>query len=340
MKQYRVGNGTANMVFKYDAKKEILSNLFSSVNLSNYKFQMLNSEEHLKRLKMDEHFVSPNFKGKSYLIYFMKYHGMNKSFILDRRKLKYNLKDVDLKTCLILEVKIKCDEELYKGTVLDGKLMTINNKGVFILTDCYKLCGNKFDNKKLDEKYNELNSVISLKMDSNPCYNFDIKINKLYNYSDLEDLVKNVIPKSSLPISGIVFYPKYSGTFYVFNESEKANTQVVKTEFKTNTVKSNDESYHIVRDLPSYLKSRVCLDEEFMKDKRQKVYWLRKTDIPDVYYLQNEKESEQIGIALVPNLKISFMLNEKFEDNSILKFNCYYEKLFKKWVPYQIKSDK
>lgn len=346
-KMYNLGNGKANIVLNYNTKKEILTYLFSNINLSKYRFQVLTNKSQLQMLKTDEHFVSPNFRGKNYLILFMKLNGSNKCFMIDRRKLKYSLDDIDYKDVLILQVDFKVESVLYNGTILDGKLLNLENSYAFICNDCYYLFGNNMNNQKLNVKYETLNKVISIQMDDKPCYNFDLKINKLYKYTELENLVKNIIPKSKLPINGIVFYPKYSGTFIIFSEkSNKPNVTINKdtktrtivedgkevTNFKVNNI-SNDESYHIVRDLGKYLKSRVDLDS--INNTNQKIYWLRKTDISDVYHLQEKEDSNQSGIAHVPNMKISHMLCDKFKNNKLLKFKCYYDSNFKKWVPFQ-----
>lgn len=344
-KQYRLGNGTANIISSFNEKKEIIDYLFNKVTLSDYRFQMLKNIKDLEFLKKNDHFVSPNFNGINYLLIFMKLGEQHRTFLIDRRKLKYNKEHLDLKTFLILEVNFSAENTIYKGTIIDGKLLRLdNNKYVYICNDCYQLFGNSMVTQNLDIKYQTLDKIIASQMSSNPCYNFSFKINKLYNYDKLDELINQIIPKAKLPINGIVFYPKKSGTILIFSENNHKKNNVTTTAKTTNDlnypvtnfkVNNNltDESYHIVRDLSSYLKSRTPTDKESFKHYKQKELILRKSDIPDVYFLYEDENKPQIGIAHIPNLKISSELNKIFENTKTQKFTCYYNKNFKKWSP-------
>lgn len=339
-RQYRLGKGTANVISSFEEKKEIINYLFRNVNLSNYRFQMLKDISQLEFLKKNEHFVSPNFNGINYLLIFMKLRNKHRTFLIDRRKLKYNKEHLDLKSFLILEVDFKAESSIYLGTIIDGKLLRLeNNKYVFICNDCYQLFGNSLTSQKLDKKYQTLDKIIASEMSSNPCYNFNFKINKLYNYTKLDELINTIIPKTKLPINGIVFYPKISGNIIIYSEKiKKIENKTIKeskkqvTNFKVNNT-SSDESYHIVRDLCSYLKSRAPTTKDDFKSFNQKELILRKSDIPDVYFLYEDEDKPQIGIAHIPNLKISQELCKIFENTKTHKMLCYFDKHFKKWSP-------
>ncbi|ADO67508.1 hypothetical protein crov474 [Cafeteria roenbergensis virus] len=370
LKQYRLGKGTANIISSLNNKKEIINYLFEKVKLSNYRFQMLKNLNQLEFLKTTEHFVSPNFNGVNYLILFMKLQNKNRTFMIDRRKLKYNKEQLDLKSVLILEIDFKADNNIFQGSIIDGKLLKLENgQYIFICNDCYLLDGNNITDQQLDKKYQTLDKIIASQMPSNPCYNFDFKINKLYNYDKLEELINKIIPKTKLSINGIVFYPKLSGNILIFsnknNTNNSINTNINKitvnknntninktstnlnksnnlnnltnsnnqlTNFKINNIE-NDESYHIVRDLCSYLKSRTPTTSDDFKFFQQKELFLRSSDLPDVYFIYEDLSKPQIGIAHVPNLKVSQELDKIFETNKTYKFNCYYDNNFKKWCP-------
>lgn len=337
-KPYRLGNGTANICKSLSEKQKIVDYLFNSIDLSNYRFQMLKNLEQLDFLKENEHFVSPNFYGINYLMIFMKLNNQNKTFMIDRRKLKYSKEHIDVKTLLILQVDFSAESSLYNGTIIDGKLMKTDNNYYYICNDFYQLFGNSIISQKLDLKYETINKIISTQMSSKPCFNFEFKINKLYNYEELDNLINNIIPKTKLPINGIVFYPQYSGTILIFSDKQNSNNKNTNnndkqiTNFKTNKT-ANDESYHIVRDLCKYLESRVDISEDNFTNEKKKHLFLKKTDTPDVYYLLENEDSPQIGIAHIPNLKLSHKLDIIFKDIDIKKFKCVYNKQFKKWMP-------
>ena len=342
-RQYRLGRGSANIISSFEEKKEIINYLFHNVNLSNYRFQMLKDITQLEFLKKNEHFVSPNFNGVNYLLIFMKLKNRNRTFMIDRRKLKYNKEHLDLKSFLILEVDFKAENSIFLGTIIDGKLLRLeNNKYIFICNDCYQLFGKSLITQKLEKKYQTLDKIIASEMSPKPCYNFEFKINKLYNYDKLDQLIKTIIPKTKLPINGIVFYPIVSGNIIIY--SEKINKNSLKSKNDTKNIEkpitnfkidnnSKDESYHIVRDLCLYLKSRTKTSIEDFKSYEKKELILRKSDIPDVYFLYENEDKPQIGIAHIPNLKVSQELYKIFENKKTHKMLCYLDKHFKKWSP-------
>jgi hypothetical protein len=51
-----------------------------------------------------------------------------------------------------------------------------------------------------------------------------------------------------------------------------------------------------------------------------------------VYNISDTETSNKLGIALIPNLKISHMCSDLINDNPV-KFNCVFNDKFKKWVP-------
>ena len=77
-----------------------------------------------------------------------------------------------------------------------------------------------------------------------------------------------------------------------------------------------------------YFKNFETLKTEGKKDKLK----LEKTDISDVYQIYN-KDDEKLGIAHIPNLKISLYCKKIFEDKNKEYFNCIYNNHFKKWIP-------
>ena len=60
-----------------------------------------------------------------------------------------------------------------------------------------------------------MDSIIANQFHKDYCPNFKLKINKLYKYNMLEEIVKNIIPNCELEITGLVFYPFKSGISYI-----------------------------------------------------------------------------------------------------------------------------
>ena len=85
----------------------------------------------------------------------------------------------------------------------------------------------------------------------------------------------------------------------------------------------------MIYNLTNFLKSRKYSYEQEGKKKK---LWLKKTDITDVYDIHENLESERLGIAHIPNLKISHMC-QNLINNDPIRFLCIYNKNFKKWIP-------
>ena len=81
-----------------------------------------------------------------------------------------------------------------------------------------------------------------------------------------------------------------------------------KVEFTSNENVSN-KSYQLIKDFVDFLKVRKYSYE----NGRTKILVLEKTDITDVYNVYTINESEKLGIAHIPNLRISSMCNEYFQ---------------------------
>ena len=72
-------------------------------------------------------------------------------------------------------------------------------------------------------------------------------------------------------------------------------------------------------------------------NKNEKLIWLRKTELPDVYDLYEQENSlQKMGIASVSSIRVSKMLRNIFKTLNVatsIPFKCLYESETQKWVP-------
>jgi hypothetical protein len=184
----------------------------------------------------------------------------------------------------------------------------------------------KKDNKINDVNDSDFQNRYSIKNQQTTDYriNFDFKLNKLYKYEELENLI-NSLPKLHISTNGIIFYPKFSGITNIHIEKK-----VEKVDINTNNKEVIEQkSYHIIHDFVNFLKSRTY---SYEANNKTKILWLNRTTIPDVYDIAEIENGEKQGIALIPNLKISQMCDELIDDKAV-KFNCIFCNRFKKWIP-------
>jgi hypothetical protein len=319
------GNGDGYIV-NYDVKQKIIDFVYSKLDLSKYRYIMLNIQK-LNFLQDNEHYVSPNFKGYNYLIVMVNINDKQYCVAIDRKKLSYHKNQLDMKTVNIIQLQMKASESIFNGSIFDGKLMQSDNKYVFLIQDCLYLMGNKFVEMEMGQKITHLNGVLKnhfYKNTSNDySTNFDIKLNKLYNYKELTNLISEIIPSSKLSVNGLIFYPKTSGIniLHLDKKQEKVNIY--------NMVVIDNKSYHIIHNFVDFLKNRTYSYEQ---NNKTKILWLTRTDIPDVYDVSEKETSEKLGIALIPNLKISHLCDGLIGENPV-KFNCIFSPKHKKWIP-------
>ena len=329
-KKTRFAGSDGYIINDIETKNKIIDYLFDSLDLSKFRYIMLDNLQKLKFLKENPHHVTPNFKGSTYFLIFTKINKVNHCIAIDRKKLSYHKDKVNVKNIFMVKVKATVSESIFRGSIFDCKLIFTKNDNKFynymLIKDCMKLMGNNLLDMEMKNKMIHLNSIINNQFGKNPCPNFIFKVNKLYNYNELEDLINNVIPSCSIPVQGIVFYPKFSGVTMVYIKKEQD-----KVEIKNNKSVEN-ESYHMIYNLPKFLKTRLYSYENCGKKKR---LWLKKTNISDVYDVLENKDSNRLGIAHIPNLKISHLCKENINDEPV-KFLCTYNKKFKKWIPIEL----
>ena len=241
---------------------------------------------------------------------------------------------------------------MFNGTILDGKII---NNSIFLIQDCYYLMGNNMLNMILNDKINLLDETIINNLKDN-ILNFDLKLNKLYTYNNLEELISN-LSKLSYNTNGLIFFPKLSGKNILFlenNNLKKDDNQIYKKENVQSKeenvqpigkVRENDnvqskkkneevvnENENIILNYTNILKSRTY---SYENTYNLKILSLTKTDIPDVYNIYNDT-NEKLGIALIPNLKISHMCESYIKTSEPVKFKCSFSEKFKKWIPISV----
>ena len=312
-------------------KNSVIDFLYSKIDLSKYRYNILNHIDKLKFLQENIHFVAPNYNGFNYLIIFMKLNNENVCIAIDRKKLSYHKNQLDMNNLQILKLDMKTNDTLYNGTIFDGKLVNNNNKYIFLIQDCFYMMGNKLLTMNMKDKMTHLNSVINNNFKDNYSKNIIFKINKLYNYDDIESLV-NKMDSLEYKSYGLIFFPQVSGITTLYIEKKETNNNTRETNNKKEiTINNRDnieqKTYNIITNFVNFLKNRIYSYEE---NGKTKILSLSKTEITDVYDIFDD--TEKLGIALIPNLRISHMCSELITDKPI-KFKCVYCNKFKKWIP-------
>jgi hypothetical protein len=319
-KKFTLGNSECSIADN-NIKQKVIDFLYLKLDLSKFRYIILNNVQKLKFLQENEHYVSPNFKGYNYLLLMLTIDNKEYCVAIDRRKLSYHKNQLDMKTFNVIQLNVTTSESIYRGTIFDGKLIQTNNEFIFLIQDCFYLMGNNLD-LEMDNKMVHIDNVLKNHFKKPYCLNFEFKLNKMYKYDELESMIEN-LPKSPIGTNGIIFYPKKSGINILHIEKKTE-----KVEINNNNI-IEQKSYDIINNFVDFLKSRTYSYEQNGKTTSM---WLHRTLIPDVYDIGENENDEKIGIALIPNLKISQLCDTIIQDKPV-KFNCIYSNKFKKWIP-------
>jgi len=205
-------------------KKLCVDHIYESIDISRYKYDIIEYTNDLPKLLEKKYSVSANIAGLNCLLVFIKIKDKYHQFLIDRKTLSYNSQKVNMAQVKLTHVNVKLDINIYKdrGTIFDGTFVQGKTSRTFIITDAYLFKGVDMTNTTINSK------LLSVSTYFNTNYrrddrenNLEVTVNKLFEMSDVGSLVTNVIPKiSDFVVKGLSFYPEISGTklIYMFDQ--------------------------------------------------------------------------------------------------------------------------
>lgn len=317
-------------------KESLLKYIYNVIDLSNYKYKLIEYEYDLQLLKEKKYYVSPNYNGIHGLLVFIKIKDKFLSFIIDRKTLTYNINQIDYNKVKMIPIFYKLEENIYNGTIFDGVLLynNIDGKKVFVINDIYYLMGKDMSKNIIINKILNISTYLETIKNDRINNNITFVSNKLYELKDIQQLVNMYIPKSKYnrSIKGISFYSEYSGTklIYLYNNCAQEIVSVDNNIEKINQIKQFN------------IKLNVGLKTAIFK--------MKKTDIVDVYNLflgqkinENNKKLfkyKKICIAYIPTKECSFFCKNIFEHSNELLVECNYCKEKDKWIPFKLITER
>lgn len=301
-----IGDGVGYLVKDFKIKQQIINYIYSIIDFKKYGCTVLSSQKELDYLKTNPHYVTVNFVGYDYLLVFKEIMGVYYSVLVDKEGMSNDSSNINYNSIRIISLHIRVCREAYNGTIFDGKVLKRNDGSIFIITECYLLNGINQTKENLKKKLGAIDKYLDTNyVPDRNMHVFDIKINRLYNYDELEELVYQKIPKSNFAINGIIFVPKKSGQQLMFiggkgdskRDSIYSDLQIKKTEI---------------------------------------------TDVYDLYVSTNSGSLKRTGIACVPTIKCSHYCKKIFESKSKgpMIIHCEFSPKFKKWVPLKLVNGK
>lgn len=336
-----------NEITNIAIKKIIINIIYDQLNLSNFKYQLLDDCNDLNILKKELLYVTPHIMGVNCLIVFIEHEQKKYQAILNKKDLKFNKNHVNISQIKIYNMwfnhnnKYKSDENsninynLYPLTIFDGKFIMAENNLTYLIHDAYFLAGHKMFTKNLINKMKLINEYMAYINQNIENTLFDIRMTAFYNIEQIGDLIFNKIKNSKLKINGLIFYPERSGKYYIFiNDVEFFK---LRSSVSDDIIIQNYNSLSIPA-IPINFSINNQIDNNLTND-----FIMKKTDISDVFELYhcnnldklyiNITPENRIGIAHIPNIKTSQYCKSLSNKNDIFIQKCIFNNKFKKWMP-------
>ena len=332
-------------------KKLLIDYIYSKIDISKFKYKLLENYSDLASFQDSKFYVSANFSGSNCLLVFCKLKNKNYSFLVDRKTLSFNSEQIKYENVNLTPVNIKLDNSIYNGTIIDGIFIKHDKKRekFYVITDLYFFRGVSTEKDKINMKLSNIETYLDYNMES--CKNLILTINKVYELSSIDKLVNEDIKKThDFHVRGLSFYPEISGTklIYVFNDDKDK-----KVLNKTHDIKeSNKDMIAPTKNLANseVIESKKTVMKYIAKSEYKNkeisfIIELRKTEISDVYKIfvveEVEKEdkiilkSKKMGIAYIPTKDCSLKCKEVFSKgvNNRALFKCTFDTLKNKWIP-------
>jgi hypothetical protein len=285
-------------------KKDVLTYFFDRINYYEYRYLMIKTIDDLKKNEKNIEYVIPHIKGDPYFLLFGIFDRKNETYLIDKRKLKFNMNQCNIDEINIYSCNIKSIAKTYIGSVFDGRFVD----NIFLIQDCYLLEGIKMNAWKLDKKINYIDEYLSKHIKC-PF----LKIRKVDLINNLQEL-DNTVSKSSIEITGYIFLQGRSGISYIFIDNEN---------FKKNINKINDE--------PSNNNKIIKQVKKIDNTENNIIYTIKKDAKPDVYHIYDENNT-LIHFASIPDTITSQLCYEALKNVDSAQFKCV---MCPKWNRYK-----
>jgi hypothetical protein len=291
-------------VVESDSKQQIIDILKTNYNL-NFKSNraMILNQRSLSYLRANPHLISIKSIGSNYFLFFTRINDTNCVFYIDRKvKQGYTLPR-------IISVMYSFSDEVFNDTLLDGELIKDkNNNWMFLISDMIIYKGKSLTCNIVD-RFNKIYEMLD--NDYKDDEHTDIcplRVKRLFNYSEYNELITHFIPKLSYNIRGLYFntlHPKHCNQLFMYKDQKRVT------------------------------------EKKIDKNEEVKTFEIRSTiqpEIYDLYHIKN-KDITKYDVARISGMRTSKLVRKLFNEStsdSAIYVKCHFNNKFNKWEPFDI----
>lgn len=316
----------------------ILDYIYNSIDLSQYRYKIIEYESDLTIITKEKHLLSANFNGTSCLLVFIKIKDKFHSVIVERKTLTYNKNQLNPDTVKMTPVNVRLSGAIYNGTIFDGTyiLDKKSKNKIFVITDIYCFNGKNTCGDIMKHKLANIASYLESNMENdNNINNIKLTMNKLYEPTDIKNLITDMDKSKGFEFKGFVFYPVKSGTKLIYLNN---NGNMIQNKILSKEITHQNSEKNCSQDICKKKKfTYICKTD----DPVYSILEVRKTMSPDVYNIYCVEKNDgymklkKLGIALIPDKQSSLMckniLGSKINGRALMK--CRFDSEKNKWAP-------
>lgn len=346
------------------AQSQLYNYIVSSVNLSNYKYKIIDSVDEINILmsKSNEFCIGQNFVGTSCLLVFIKLQGVYYSFIVDKKNIINRHAQSQLSD--FVNTSIQLSSEIYDGTIFDGYLITAKNANYmnkFVICDMYQFCGKSTINTSMTSKFCQLKDYLSKYYRKTDQLNtIELVLNKILSLTktNLEFMLQNPeFHSKGIYCMNEISFKTHKLILFAIQKMHLTPIQITQTYSQTSSpriAKSHSSissptiansalpmsSVDMIKQKSTFEREHI-IDISQLKNKQKMIFLMKKTKTVDVYNLyllreqNNEKKYVKIGIGMISTIKKSLTFQDLFKTAECMNVKCKYDKEFNKWIPYK-----
>lgn len=346
-----------------DTNRELIKHIYSTIDISQFKFELIKYGEQLNKFISNTYFISPNYNGKNCLLVFTKIKTKYYSFLIDRKQLSYSFDKINFNEVFIHHCNVDVDLSIYdgSGSIFDGIHVRKGTENEFIITDIYNFKGINYTGFKLKLKLFELemylnNININIREKLSAKTNIHLKINKIDDITNIRNFITSTLKdyEKEYQVRGICFYPEFSGTklIYLFDSYTKpAIDHVPKDTEHQSDIESSVSAGH-----DKMKKAKGLVKKVYTAKTKGPIYGIlemhatKTADNYKMYALDTDTDSKgkniykkcQMDIAYIPDMKKSQWCKDittKTHKGTVF-VKCIWRDDKKKWEPLELKDVK
>lgn len=330
-------------------KKKILEGLDSWLNFRVIQrhYQKFDPSN-VQLLQQRPHMVSVRSNGNPYLLLLTKYNFVNQCIFIDKK-----IQQGYYYPRMILS-KFWFDDSLYNNTLLDGEMVRVGHqKWMFLINDIIAENGVQLETINLQRRISRVHEILNKRFMPDPLNPCIMQVKKYFKYDEWRHVVDTFIPSLPYTCRGLYFKPlflRFKDVLLNFDDSVIIKVKREKFKERSNFLMLGDIKHAGAADscsdsdcatattTGSQQDDQNSIDTSTVEehDGASQLFYMRKTNAPDLYHLFKNIQSDNHMIACIPTLSLSKKMRDLFRDSNPSdhkKVWCTFSDKFKKWIP-------